>query len=378
MRPAHVRVDEPPFHLTSDALRLRRVPIGVELDGEGKLAFCPCLGAPLAVRFTGATVAPPHDVILRNPVLEVFGVPRGVGAGVLAAVAGPARPPPARSSPGAGPTASSSARGVHVPWRQGRLVHGLDLRAGGVRRRRRGGRRRRCARRRPRRTCAWDDLHGDAGSPSRRTGRRRSRTGIARTRGWDVDALRGRAPSRRRPTSTPRPSPSIAPTAQAAWRAGRVGDRLAAFAPSRFAVATVLDDGVGRSRRRRPPRRRARGVRGLRRDARGRRRSPAAGFGADELRARRGRRARRDAARRAGRVARARGLGDVADDGVREGVDGVAQARAAVTLAAGARVRVGGRRRSVGAPHRAAARGGRPGRGAHRRRARRSPPVGGA
>src|SRR4029077_2833193 len=71
----NVRVDEPPFHLTSDALRLRRVPIGAELEGDGKLAFCPCLGAPLAVRFTGATVAPPHDVILRNPVLEVFGVP---------------------------------------------------------------------------------------------------------------------------------------------------------------------------------------------------------------------------------------------------------------------------------------------------------------
>ncbi|HTB73973.1 MAG TPA: hypothetical protein VK762_12050, partial [Polyangiaceae bacterium] len=71
----NVRVDEPPFHLNSDYLQLRRVPIGVELDGEGKLVFCPCLGAPLAVRFTGATVAPPHDLILRNPVLEVFGVP---------------------------------------------------------------------------------------------------------------------------------------------------------------------------------------------------------------------------------------------------------------------------------------------------------------
>ncbi|MGH7272410.1 MAG: hypothetical protein ACREJ3_18430, partial [Polyangiaceae bacterium] len=55
----HVRVDEPPFHVTSDALRLRRVPIGAELEGKGKLAFCPCLGTPLAVRFSGATLAPP-------------------------------------------------------------------------------------------------------------------------------------------------------------------------------------------------------------------------------------------------------------------------------------------------------------------------------
>src|SRR5882672_10622766 len=71
----HVHVDQPPFYLTSDALRLWRVPIGAQLEGDGRLAFCPCLGTPLAVRFSGATVAPPHDVILRDTVLEVFGVP---------------------------------------------------------------------------------------------------------------------------------------------------------------------------------------------------------------------------------------------------------------------------------------------------------------
>src|SRR5262249_11426155 len=70
-----VHVAEPPFHLTSDQLQLQRVPIGVNLVGKGRLAFCPCLGEPLAVRFDGATVAPPHDVILRDPVLEVFGLP---------------------------------------------------------------------------------------------------------------------------------------------------------------------------------------------------------------------------------------------------------------------------------------------------------------
>ena len=35
----NVRVDEPPFHLSSEYLELRRVPIGVELDGQGKLAL---------------------------------------------------------------------------------------------------------------------------------------------------------------------------------------------------------------------------------------------------------------------------------------------------------------------------------------------------
>src|SRR6202044_820321 len=47
----HVHVDEPPFHLTSEHLQLRRVPFGVELDGGGEVSFCPCLGTPLAVRF---------------------------------------------------------------------------------------------------------------------------------------------------------------------------------------------------------------------------------------------------------------------------------------------------------------------------------------
>src|SRR3954463_7707294 len=49
-----VRVDSPPFHLRSDALRVQRSAYGVEVDGEGRLAFCPCLGAPLAVRFQHA------------------------------------------------------------------------------------------------------------------------------------------------------------------------------------------------------------------------------------------------------------------------------------------------------------------------------------
>jgi hypothetical protein len=126
----HVRVDEPPFYLMSDRLELRRVPIGVVLDGEGRVSFCPCLGTPLAVRFQGATIAPPHDLVLRDPVLEVFGVPvawapvfwlRSAGRfGVL---------PPEIAWRGA--DGLFLGEGVHIPWRNGDSVNGLDLRAGG-------------------------------------------------------------------------------------------------------------------------------------------------------------------------------------------------------------------------------------------------------
>jgi hypothetical protein len=126
----HVHVDEPPFHLTSDELRLRRVPIGVALEGDGKVAFCPCFGSPLAVRFQGATVAPPHDLVLRDPVLEVFGVPvawapvmwlRSAGrVGLLAP-----------DVEWRGADGLFLGEGIHVPWRDGDLVRGLDVRAGG-------------------------------------------------------------------------------------------------------------------------------------------------------------------------------------------------------------------------------------------------------
>jgi hypothetical protein len=126
----HVHVDQPPFHLMSDSLRLQRVPIGMQLDGTGRVAFCPCLGMPLAVRFRGATVAPPHDVILRDPVLEVFGLPiawapvlwlRSPGRfGVL---------PPDVSFRGA--DGLFVGVGAHLPWRNGDAVRGVDLRAGG-------------------------------------------------------------------------------------------------------------------------------------------------------------------------------------------------------------------------------------------------------
>ena len=71
----NVHVDSEPFHLRSDEVRLRRTSRGVEVGGKGTLAFCPCLGTPLAIAFDGAIVAPPGDLILRQPRLELYRVP---------------------------------------------------------------------------------------------------------------------------------------------------------------------------------------------------------------------------------------------------------------------------------------------------------------
>lgn len=190
----HVHVDEPPFHLTSEQLQLRRVPIGVQLVGQGRLAFCPCLGTPLAVRFDGATVAPPHDVILRNPVLEVFGVPvawapafwlRSPGrVGVL--------PPDVAWRGGDG---LFLGEGVHLPWVDGDTQRGLDLRAGAYVE---GG----VAVDGDMRTATsdthvkWDRLHSDDGIGVSAHGATASSSpqwaSPAGSVAWDVDALRGR------------------------------------------------------------------------------------------------------------------------------------------------------------------------------------------
>jgi hypothetical protein len=135
----HVRVDQPPFHLSSDSLSLKRVPIGVELSGHGTLAFCPCLGTPLSVRFSGATVAPPYDLILKQPVLDVFGIPVAWAPSIwLRSRARPGLLPPDLGWRGA--DGFFAGGGVHLPWMAsagggaggaGDAVSGLDLRAGG-------------------------------------------------------------------------------------------------------------------------------------------------------------------------------------------------------------------------------------------------------
>jgi hypothetical protein len=213
----HVHVDEPPFHLTGEAMRLRRVAIGAQLDGAGKLSFCPCLGTPLAVRFQGATVAPPDDLILRQPVLEVFGVPvawapvfwlRSAGrVGVLAP-----------DVEWRGADGLLLGEGVHLPWVKGDTQRGLDLRAAGYVQ---GG----AVVDATLRTAStmtrvqWDDLGGDSGllvAAHGATGPTPGAPDVA----WSVDALRGERAVRATTDVDAAARPFDAAEADAAWRSG--------------------------------------------------------------------------------------------------------------------------------------------------------------
>src|SRR5262245_41349360 len=71
----NVRVDAPPFHFRSQRVRFSRQRLGIEIEGKGKLAFCPCLGTPLTIEFDKAVVAPPGDLVFHEPTLEFYGVP---------------------------------------------------------------------------------------------------------------------------------------------------------------------------------------------------------------------------------------------------------------------------------------------------------------
>ena len=125
----HVRVEEPPFYVTSDAIRIRRSNLGAELEGGGRLGFCPCLGTPVAVAFHDATIAPPYDVILRNPRLEIFGVP--VAWAPVFWLRAPARPgvlPPDVALRGA--DGLFVGEGVHLPLRSDDDTAALDLHGG--------------------------------------------------------------------------------------------------------------------------------------------------------------------------------------------------------------------------------------------------------
>jgi len=186
----HVRVDEPPFHVTSHELRLRRVPMGVVLEGQGVLAFCPCLGTPLAVRFSGATLAPPHDVILRNPVLQVFGIP--VAWLPVAWLRSPGRMgllPPDLAWRGA--DGFFGGGGVHVPWVEGEPLNGLDARAGGYVE---GGVAADVAVRTTMTATQvhWDRLHGEDGVAVRASGAEPVEPdGRGPSAAWEIEALRG-------------------------------------------------------------------------------------------------------------------------------------------------------------------------------------------
>ena len=125
----NVRVDSPPFHLTSQRIKLTRTRYGIEIVGKGSLAFCPCLGTPLKVDFDEAIVAPPGDLILKNPTLRFYSVPilplpyfwlrSDEKLGVL--------PPDIAYR---GKDGLYVGGGVHVPWKSHGEKNALDLRGG--------------------------------------------------------------------------------------------------------------------------------------------------------------------------------------------------------------------------------------------------------
>src|SRR5262249_21680488 len=112
-----------------DALKLRRTPHGIDVEGTGRLAFCQCLGTPIAVGFDGAIVAPPGDLVLRHPRLEVLGIPifwfpyfwlrSPQRFGVLA---------PDLACRGA--DGFFAGGGIHLPWGPDDPNAALDVRAG--------------------------------------------------------------------------------------------------------------------------------------------------------------------------------------------------------------------------------------------------------
>jgi hypothetical protein len=181
-----VRVDAPPFHLRSDALRVRRDWRGaLDVDGKGKVAFCPCLGSPLAVRFDGAIVAPPGDLILRSPSLEVMGAPvMWLPYFWLRSPGKPGLLPPEIAYRGA--DGMFLGEGVHLPLARDDSSHGLDVRAGGYFE---GGTAidARMGTDSTTTRVSWDHLHGDGLTLDAR-GAVESRDAVI---AWDGDAIRG-------------------------------------------------------------------------------------------------------------------------------------------------------------------------------------------
>jgi len=254
----HVRVDESPFHLTSEALAVRRTRSGLLVDGAGRLAFCPCLGTPLAIRFTGATLAPPHDIIVRNPVVEVFGVPvawapawwlRSSGrVGILA--------------PDVAWRGSDGLRlgsGVHVPWQEGDQTRGIDVSASAYVR---GGVRLDTGLRTTHSDTRiqWDRLGTDDGLTvaSRGVAPAGRESGEPRV-AWDVDAMRGLRAVRSTSDLDAASRPFDRAEAETAWRSNETlwvsgvrsvaprGGSLGALGATGPFVAIRRADAIGRS-----------------------------------------------------------------------------------------------------------------------------------
>jgi len=325
----NVHVDEPPFHLESDALTLKRVRVGVEIDGKGTLEFCPCLGTPLAIRFDGATLSPPHDVVLHDPVLEVFGVP--IAWAPVFWLRSPGRfglLTPDLEWRGA--DGFFAGGGVHMPWQPGDLTRGIDLRAGGYVD---GGAAVDAAVRTTTTTTRvrWDRLRGEDGL----TLEARGATGIAGedrvdSVSWDVNGLRGARAVMATTDVDAAARPFDRAQAQAQWMPSgwtiASGVRTVAL---RGGELTDLGSGGPVVVARRAD---ALGQAGAFDATLEGGQVAGAGLGATSFGRAEGGALLATRIGPAGASLALRGLGDVANDGTRSGFDGASQARAALSL----------------------------------------------
>lgn len=63
------------YRLGGDRVRLKRGPRGIGVEGGGDIAFCSCDKPPVTLGYSSVTVAPPSDVLIKQAVLRVGGVP---------------------------------------------------------------------------------------------------------------------------------------------------------------------------------------------------------------------------------------------------------------------------------------------------------------
>jgi hypothetical protein len=71
----NVAVTSGRYRLTGDHVEVRRTPRGVWVDGQGRVALCPCPDPPVTLAFRRALVAPPTDLVLTEPTVRVGSVP---------------------------------------------------------------------------------------------------------------------------------------------------------------------------------------------------------------------------------------------------------------------------------------------------------------
>ncbi|APR81069.1 Hypothetical protein A7982_06416 [Minicystis rosea] len=119
------------YRLRSERLRVRLEGNAVSFDGTARLALCPCPDPPLVLAVSGGRFAPPGDLFLRFPRVELKGIPIFALPWIwLRAPDQPGLLPPIIALRARDGLLLGS--GVHLPWRgSDGAVRALDLSAAG-------------------------------------------------------------------------------------------------------------------------------------------------------------------------------------------------------------------------------------------------------